>query len=285
MLDVDVSVPAEQVAQDKPLILIVDDDAMNRAILGAMLRQLRYPFHIAANGQEAVEATRQQTYAAILMDCLMPTMDGYDATRQIRQEERAAAASSPWRHVPVIAVTAVAIQGARERCIAAGMDDYLSKPVVIQSVADVLDRWVADRSDAPAWTPSQDLSSRPVDDDVLDAQSLQDLRGLDPDNGDTFVAAVVQDFLADVTPRFATMRTQIERNDVPGLVQEFHSIAGCAAIVGATRVETLARSIQTVDAIAEPGVAGELVSRLEAAFESTRFRLETMVSTVTRITG
>jgi two-component system, sensor histidine kinase and response regulator len=262
---------------DGPLVLVVDDDAMNRTVLSAMLRQFGYRFHFATNGREAVDATRREAYAAVLMDCLMPEMDGYEAARTIREDEQAMATSGGAYHVPVIAVTAVAIHGARERCIAAGMDDYLSKPVVKQSVGAVLDRWVAKAGGQPSWTPRVDAERAAPDAGLVDRTALATLRELDPENGDEFMVEVVNDFLMDVEPRFAAMRAAIAEHDMSGLVQELHSIAGCAALVGATQVERIARSRQAHEGTNEAEHAGDLVDRLEDSFIRTRAALESMV--------
>src|SRR5215211_2950169 len=101
------------------LVLIVDDDPLNRTVMSAMLHKLRYRFDLATNGREAVEAVCRERYSAVLMDCLMPEMDGYEATAAIRRLEREGRCQGGRRHLPIIAVTAVAIKGARERCIAA----------------------------------------------------------------------------------------------------------------------------------------------------------------------
>src|SRR5436309_554167 len=93
-----------------------------------------------ANARQTKNRDGSVRYAAVLMDCLMPVMDGYEATAVIRQHEREGRCPGGQRHLPIIAVTAVAIQGSRERCIAAGMDDYLSKPVMLQSIVSLLDR-------------------------------------------------------------------------------------------------------------------------------------------------
>ena len=137
-----------------------------------------YRCHVAVNGREAFDATCREAYAAVLMDCLMPVMDGYEATAAIRRHEREHQTSAPRRHLPIIAVTAVAIQGARDRCIAAGMDDYLSKPIVPEGVLKVLHRWLADSGGDATWMP--ELASAPAapDDRPVDPQALDALREL-----------------------------------------------------------------------------------------------------------
>ena len=118
-------------------VLVVEDNAANSKVAVRMLERLGYRAEAAGNGAEAVTMLEHMQFDAVLMDCQMPEMDGYEATRLIRRNERAG------RHVPIIAMTAAALSGDRERCLAAGMDDYISKPVKLHVVAAVLERWLA----------------------------------------------------------------------------------------------------------------------------------------------
>ena len=120
-------------------ILVVDDNAANQKVATRMVERLGYRADVAATGGEAVTMVGRGHYDAVLMDCQMPEVDGYEASRQIRHNERGG------RHVPIIAMTADAGSGERERCLAAGMDDYVSKPVKLHVVAAVLERWLATR--------------------------------------------------------------------------------------------------------------------------------------------
>jgi signal transduction histidine kinase/CheY-like chemotaxis protein len=118
-------------------VLVVEDNAANLKVTVRMVERLGYRAGVAANGAEAVSILEKVQYDAVLMDCQMPEMDGYEATRSIRANEAAGL------HVPIIAMTAAALAGDRERCLAAGMDDYISKPVKLHVVAALLERWIA----------------------------------------------------------------------------------------------------------------------------------------------
>jgi PAS domain S-box-containing protein len=124
-------------AETSGRILLVEDNKVNQLVGTKVLENLGYTFTIANNGLEALDAFRSDTYDAILMDCQMPEMDGYEATEAIRHIEGTA-----W-HIPIIAMTAAAMEGDRERCMAAGMDDFITKPVRLEAVSTVLKRWVA----------------------------------------------------------------------------------------------------------------------------------------------
>ena len=138
----------ESTAMRPELILIAEDYAINQQVAQLYLDELGFVSHVVANGATAVEAVATNKYALVLMDCQMPEMDGYAATAAIREAERAIG-----RHTPIVAMTAHAMGGDRERCLAAGMDDYISKPVEPEELRKVLGRWLPDSS-------SPDVSAR-----------------------------------------------------------------------------------------------------------------------------
>jgi len=130
------AVEHEAVSEVLGTILLVEDNKVNQLVGSKVLKNLGYEFTIANNGVEAVSAFESGVYDAVLMDCQMPEMDGYEATAAIRRLEGTAS------HLPIIAMTAAAMEGDRERCMAAGMDDFITKPVRLEAVSTALERWV-----------------------------------------------------------------------------------------------------------------------------------------------
>ena len=117
-------------------VLVVDDNEVNRKVASRILEKLGIRTWVAENGLEAVRRLTTLPYDAVFMDCQMPVMDGYEATREIRRTEK------PGQHLAIIAMTADALAGARERCLAAGMDDYISKPVTIDDLSRAVQKWL-----------------------------------------------------------------------------------------------------------------------------------------------
>jgi PAS domain S-box-containing protein len=130
------AIPMPQAAPSLFKLLLAEDNLVNQHVALAVLKKLGFTADVAANGQEAVDAALERSYDLILMDCQMPEMDGFQATRAIREREGAG------RRVPILAMTANAMQGDRERCIESGMDDYIPKPVGIAALRDALQRWL-----------------------------------------------------------------------------------------------------------------------------------------------
>ena len=173
------------------MILLVEDNKMNQLVGSKVLAKLGYAFDVANHGGEAVSAvTGQRRYDAVLMDCQMPEMDGYQATAEIRRIEGTA------RRTPIIAMTAAAMDGDRELCLAAGMDDYITKPVRLEAVAAVLERWAtpAGARRAPEAGPGG-RRRRATSPGPLDQAQIELLRSLDDGEG-AVLSEIIDQYLA-----------------------------------------------------------------------------------------
>ena len=141
------SLSAFRADPDAALVLVVEDSPVNRLVAVHMLERCGFRAHVVNDGREALQALSTQRYDAVLMDCQMPDIDGYEATRELRRRE------SDGRRTPVIAMTAHAMTGDRERCVEAGMDDFIAKPVRSQTLDEVLHRWIGSTGDGGAAHP------------------------------------------------------------------------------------------------------------------------------------
>jgi CheY-like chemotaxis protein len=207
----------------KGRILVVEDNPVNQLVATGLLRALGYRTHTADDGLAAIEAARSGGYDAILMDVQMPLMDGYTATRHIRAHETG-------RRRPIIAMTAAAVEGERERCLEAGMDDYLTKPVDAARLAETLDRWlIAGISYA----------------DRLDLERLDELRELDdPDEGTSYVDRAIANFLGRAEDQMTSMTRAAASGDAEQLRAVAHQLAGAALNLGAVTLGESARDVE-----------------------------------------
>jgi CheY-like chemotaxis protein/HPt (histidine-containing phosphotransfer) domain-containing protein len=209
-------------------LLVAEDNTVNQQVLVAMLGVLGYDADVAADGGHALELFAVGDYAAVLMDCQMPRMDGYAATRELR------ALGGRGAEVPVIALTASALAADEQRCREAGMDDFVTKPLRPETLARILDRWVGADGVAAA-RPGAAGGGEPAD--PLDRGSLDELAALGPD----LVRGVVTAFLDTVPDRLTELRAAVARQDLAAVRGLVHGVRGSAGYVGATSlVEVLA---------------------------------------------
>ncbi|APR78661.1 sensory box histidine kinase/response regulator [Minicystis rosea] len=209
---------------ERPLILLVEDNAVNQRVGKVMIEKRGYRVDVASDGHEAVAATARATYAAVLMDCQMPRLDGYAATREIRARDE----GKP--RLPIVAMTANAGPGARERCLAAGMDDYVAKPVTAERIDEILRRWAP----LPGTEPeTPEPPKRQPSSPVIDLGMLRTLRATQrPGEGD-IVAEVVALFLQDVPGRMSVIREAIAGGDLVTAARTVHTLKGSAGHFGA----------------------------------------------------
>jgi two-component system sensor histidine kinase/response regulator len=241
------------------VILLVEDNKMNQLVGSKMLSKLGFAFDIANHGGEAIDALRSRHYDAVLMDCQMPEMDGYEATAEIRRSE------GTTRHTPIIAMTAAAMDGDREACLLAGMDDYITKPVRPNAIAAVLERWIARPTfdEAPSSRPEDALAS------PLDPSQIEILRGLDDGEG-----AVLQEIIDAYLVQTAQGRDELARavadGDEPGVERAGHSLRGASSNVGATTLAAICAEIETLGRSGQISTATESVARFDVEFDRVR---------------
>ncbi len=247
-------------------ILLAEDNLTNQQVALGILRKLGLRADTAADGAEAVAALEAQHYDLVLMDVQMPKMDGLEATRRIRDP-----GSAVLHHeVPIIAMTAHAMQGDRERCLAAGMDDYVTKPISPVTLAEVLDRWLPHEESAPDRVPAE-----PSVDDAATAAAgvpIFDRAGfMDRLMGDEELAStVISGFLDDAPNLISALRSCLEAGDVSGTVRQAHTIKGASATIGGEALRTVAGDIERAATNGDLGAAGERLPALESAFAHLR---------------
>jgi two-component system, sensor histidine kinase and response regulator len=251
-------------------ILVAEDNAVNRQVAFLQLQSLGYTVDTVANGLQALEVLSATDYDAVLMDCQMPEMDGYEATAEIRRRE------GEEKHTPIIALTANALQGDAEKCLAAGMDDYLSKPIKAEALEVMLEKWTHDKTSAAKPAAAAEAKDLPK---VLDTGVLDKLRKALGDKRKDFIASLIDLFIADTQTRLQALGEAISSKDATALRQVAHALKGSCANVGAKRMSELCDILEDKGLAnsleGASGFAGQLeeeFGRVKQALELERFK-------------
>ncbi len=243
-------------------VLVAEDNEVNQKVAVKILEKLGYRVELAENGKEALAACARRRYDAVLMDGQMPGMDGYEATRRIRERE-----TRGGRRVPIIAMTASAMKGDREKCLEAGMDDYVSKPVTPDALEAVLRRWVG-----AATAPAERAAAAPAAEGaLLDETVVQSLLSVDDDG--TLMDEVVATFLRIAPARLAAIRKAAKGNAAQ-LEREAHSFLGSCGNIGARRMAELCARLEVLGRSGSTEGAPEIARTLEEELQAVRPQLE-----------
>ena len=264
-------------------VLLAEDNPVNQQVALGMLEVLGCRVDVVANGRDAVEAVARTPYDLLLMDCQMPEMDGFEATRLLRQQPAAAA---PARTVPpIVALTAHAIQGDREQCLSAGMDDYLSKPFTVEQLRVVLSRWLAPRPAAPVPAPPAAVPLAPPPParaphapaaEVLDQKALDGLRAVERQGAQGLVTRAVALYLRDAAGHVQAIQEAATCGDAGRLRERAHAFKSASANLGAQHVARLCRDLEQMGATQALDEARATAPRLSTEFDRARSALEAL---------
>jgi CheY-like chemotaxis protein/HPt (histidine-containing phosphotransfer) domain-containing protein len=253
-------------------ILLAEDNITNQQVAVGILKKLGLRVDAVANGVEAVKALETIPYDLVLMDVQMPDMNGLEATQQIRNPQ-----SAVQNHqIPVIAMTAHALQGDRERCLVAGMNDYVTKPIDPQALVEALNKWLPKEAETTnnqePRTPkvSASVSGQELKAPIFDRANMM-ARMMDDED---LARAVVEGFLADIPRQIEALRGYLNSGDAPGAERQAHTIKGAAANVGGEYLRLVAFEME------KTGKAGNLealkthMPELEVQFHSLKEAME-----------
>jgi two-component system sensor histidine kinase/response regulator len=248
-------------------ILLAEDNVTNRQVALGILANLGFKADIATNGQEVLQALRTAPYDIVFMDVQMPEMDGFEATRAIRS----GTSGVPNSKIPIVAMTAHAMKGDRERCLEAGMDDYISKPIAPQAMADALGKW-ADKGPKP---PSAVLAPRgqdvpPAGPPVFDRPALLDRLMGDAD----LVKQIMAIFLDDMPKQIQSLETLLDRRDAESAGKQAHAIKGAAANVGGMAFSAVAAEMENAGNLGRADEIAALRPELRRQFDLLRAKME-----------
>jgi two-component system sensor histidine kinase/response regulator len=211
-------------------LLLAEDNVVNQKLAMKLLEKRGHKVTLASNGKEALSIIRKRTFDLVIMDVQMPEMDGLEATSLLRESEKITG-----QHQPVVAMTALVMNGDRERCIAAGMDGYLSKPIRPLELDEVLERFIGRESDAGVLT----VQENPVDSCVSTEELLERI-----DGDRTFLAELLELFRGDYPELMQTARNTVSQTDAVGLQRAGHALKGILSNLSANRAAAMAGELE-----------------------------------------
>ncbi|NOZ27177.1 MAG: PAS domain S-box protein [Chloroflexi bacterium] len=246
-------------AERYPLrILLAEDNIVNQKVALRLLERMGYRADVAANGLEVLQSLRRQPYDVILMDVQMPEMDGLEATRRIRQLWDADC--QPY----IIAMTAHALREDRDRCLAAGMDDYISKPVRVEELSAALQRGAQRRKEEPpAEPPKEEEEQGPA----LDRNTLQQFRET---MGEETLQELIASYLEEAPQLLAQIREALAQGDAPTVQRAAHTFKSTSALFGATRLANLCKEVEFMGREGRLENVEEKVNQIEAEYEKVK---------------
>ncbi|MGE5314490.1 MAG: PAS domain S-box protein [Acidobacteriota bacterium] len=252
-------------------ILVAEDNIVNQKVAKRMLEKLGCSADVVADGLEAVQAVANAPYDIVLMDCQMPEMDGFEATRQIRARE------TQGRHMTIVAMTANALQGDKERCLESGMDDYISKPVRHTDLLEMIRRWMpAKRETAPQTVTQADVQQQPAAGEagIIDIKRLHELSAIGGEDEPELLRVLVTMYLNDSVKRIASIYSSLTAGDLQKLTIAAHTLKGSSGNMGVrllvptcSEIESRGKQ-QTLEGVLE------LYTKLEHDFSTVKAALE-----------
>jgi len=261
-----------QIGQHRPLrILLAEDNVVNQKVALRILEKLGYRADVAANGLEVLEALERQPYDVVLMDVQMPEMDGLEATRRLRQ--RWPEGQRPW----IIAMTAGAMEKDREQCLAAGMDDYISKPVRIEELTRALSRC---RPPGPRQGGNGAINASTLATPTASAinrEAIKELQAIVGEDAPDVIKELVGIYLDDSPRLLARLRQAITDEDLQAATLAAHTLKSSSAHMGATRLSALCAELEAFGQTGTMEGVAEKASQIEAEYERVKAELEKLI--------
>ncbi len=251
-------------------ILVAEDNETNQEVILSMLQSFGCRVTLCSNGKEAVEAATKNEYRLIFMDCQMPVMDGYQASNAIRRMEENKGRES---HIPIIALTGNALEGDREKCLLAGMDEYLSKPFSLDDILEILERYSHEKRPESAESTSMEemqeehrainmeMNTPPIDRSVLNT-----LRDLQIEGKPDILVRIITAYLKSAESLVATLRESLAASELDVARKAAHSLKSSSANVGALALSALSKELEMCNNNSTVAFVSDLVSAIEAEF-------------------
>jgi CheY-like chemotaxis protein/HPt (histidine-containing phosphotransfer) domain-containing protein len=260
-------------------VLLAEDNPVNQEVARVMLAWLGCRTCVAGDGAEAIAALREEAFDVVLMDCQMPDVDGFEASRRIRRMEAESVprgAAAP--RVPIIALTANAMRGDREVCLAAGMDDYMTKPFARETLRAMLERWTRrTSSNAPNApnAPSAPPAGESPTEVGINPKPLQTLRQLGRQD---FIPRLIRLFIDTAPGELVKLKLAVERADSVGAIAIAHQLKSSSAALGLTTISEAAKTLEMDGRAGKTANLASAVTAIEIAYEVLLPHLEQMAA-------
>ena len=245
-------------------ILVAEDNAVNQKVAVRMLEKLGYAADVAGNGIDVINAVSLIPYDIVLMDCQMPEMDGFEATCLIRKMEGSV------RHTAIVAMTANALQGDKEKCLAAGMDDYIAKPIRQTDLAGAIDRW---SSQIQAMEKKSTQAAEPGE--LVNESALEELAGLASEDEPDIVEHLLRMFMLETPGRIAGIRRAAAMGDSRGAYETAHLLKGTCKQLGLIAMAGICQKLEDQGIADDLQGSEERIANLEHTFRETKELLQT----------
>ena len=239
-------------------ILLAEDNPVNQEVAMAMLQNFGCSVDIVHNGREALQAVELKPYDLILMDCMMPEMDGYAATSEIRRRQSAGLLP----HFPIIALTANAIEGDREKCLIAGMDDYLAKPFRAESLLNLIKVWAKSSAKITTDVPESAIASKPI----IDEAALETIRMLDPYGGNELLNRIITLYISNASTQLQSLEQAWGTGELDAIRLLSHTLKSSSNQVGAHRLAEHCREVEIEARNQRYDVSGKALAHIKQEF-------------------
>ena len=267
-------------------VLVAEDNPVNQDVAKTMLETLKCEVDVVPDGAQAIDAVRRTPYDLVLLDCEMPTLDGYEATRQMRQliqqgKVRTEGTVRRSGHLPIVALTAHTAPANRERSLESGVDDFVSKPFTFQTMRNLLAHWIGSQEASLAPPPLAADAGRAHDapDDIpadgpISEAALAQILELDRLNGGGLFARLVHSFLETTPETLDQLRAAIREDDADGVARAAHELKSASFNVAAERMAHVSKDVEALGRSGTTDGAAELMAKLDDLFSAVRTELE-----------
>lgn len=262
-------------------LLLAEDNPVNQEVVIGMLRNFGCTIEVAHNGLEAIEAVKRKTYDLVLMDCMMPEMDGYEATSEIRHYQKAGVIP----YFPIIALTANAIEGDREKCLSAGMDDYLSKPIKAKDLLNMIQSWLNHSQKSATDYAAAIPEKKQMNETTIDPDALAPIRSLEADYGSELLKQVIKTYLDNSGKLIQTLEQAWSMGDFKAIRMASHTLKSSSSQVGAHGLAELCRTVENDARNQSYDASGQALIAIQQKFAQTCILLQAYLDSSSVQTG